>query len=368
MRRKTGVSAVYPHRVGPPQHTISQAPQPPQTALPRRLWLRQSVGWWVLPGLGSLAGCLGSAPKPVANNAPPPWVINPPADTAESYFGVGEGFDLAAAKRAALKDIAARFRVVVAGTVSSRTSVHNDQVNRSAVSTVSEEVQKTEFKNHTLLKSAASPQGVYALVRVDRADFVAETREKLDRLYAQIQAAVTGLSARPVLEQFTTLQRLRPTLQNAQALYQLLGQADQNATDRSRAAEVDRWLAQVESSASALVIALRNRREDADVASTLTSFLTDNGIRVTERPEQAVGTLELTVAQRNDEIQGSKLVKLTVNTVLRDLSGRVVASQERVQSGASVSDHGQARRQAITRLQQSLREAGPVAGLGFKFP
>ncbi|MDH4189712.1 MAG: LPP20 family lipoprotein, partial [Betaproteobacteria bacterium] len=68
---------------------------------------------------------------------------SPPADTAALYYGIGEGPDLDSAKRAALRDVAAKLRVSIRATTDTQVTVANDVADRFSRSRVSEEVRNT---------------------------------------------------------------------------------------------------------------------------------------------------------------------------------------------------------------------------------
>lgn len=288
-------------------------------------------------------------------NPTPPWVMSPPPDTAQAYFGVGEGVDLAAAKRAALRDIAARLRVSVSGTLTSQTTVSGNQLSRSQSSRISEEVQKTEFRNPVLVQSAPSPQGVYALMKVDRAEFVQQTREKIGQLYARVQQITTDAAQGAPLERLMAWEYAAPLMAQLQEQYALLSNADLNGEDRQRKATLQTLETQAQATRDALVLAVRHAPEDADVAEVYTQYLTGLGVRVAARPEQANGWAEVAAVQRVDVVRAITLLKLSVTTRLRDpATQRVVASREQVLNASSTLDARAARQQALKRLQQTL--------------
>jgi hypothetical protein len=65
-------------------------------------------------------------------------------------------------------------------------------------------------------------------------------------------------------------------------------------------------------------------------------------------------------------VQGSKLVRLDVSLQVKDDRQQTVSGQNYVASGASLTSHANARQQALTKLQEELRKAGLINGLGFK--
>ena len=309
-----------------------------------------------------LAGC--SVPRRAPEIVTPAWVLSPPPDTTEAIHGVGEGADLAAAKRNALRDIAGKLRVTVSGAIKSQVSVRNGQVDRSASSSVLEEVQKTEFRNPALLQSAPSAGGVFALVRVDRADLLADTRERIGRLALQVQSTLGELDRRLPIEQFIALKRVMPLLASQQGLYQLFGARDMTAADSARKGGIDALLARAQAAGDTVILQVRSRRDDADIGAVVSGFLTDQGLRTSDLPLQVNAQVDVSVQQSAETIQQDKLVRLSIGVVLRDPAGRALAARDYVASGASLIDHAAARQQALRKFQADLRVSGLLGGLG----
>ncbi|MBI5329800.1 MAG: LPP20 family lipoprotein [Betaproteobacteria bacterium] len=313
----------------------------------------------------SLSGCLTLSKKsaePVA--AAPSWVLSPPKDSSEWYWGVGEGPELDAARRAALKDVAAKLRVSISGSLENKVSVRNDTVDRQARSRVSEEVQKTEFSHFAVDKTAPSPQGFYALVKVDRLAFLRDTQAKLDNADAAVNAAVAGLEAKSPIEAFLALRRAQPGLEKAIGYTQLLSGADAGFKGADRLRRYEGYLEQGVQAGRNLVFDLRSGYDDGDLAAAVGQFVNDSGMRTGRAPGGA--SVEVSASQRAEDLFGSKIVKLNVALTVRDGQERTLASRTYAVSGASVKDHRAARQGAVQKLLEALREAGPVAGLGFR--
>lgn len=316
-----------------------------------------------------LSGCLGSLGDKVGMSpaTPPPWVISPPPDTPSTYFGLGQGHDLPSARRSALRDIAAKLKVSVTGTLESKTTVRNDAVSQSAMSRVTEEVQKTEFKNFKVLQTHAAKDGVYALVSVDRQEFVQNTKDKIDRLLTGIDTATKSLETKPAIEQFMQLRRQRPSIAMARGYFDVLDNKDLSAEDKARMAHLDQLATQSAQVAESLVFRIQSSPQDKDVEAAVSGFLSANNVRTDTGGASAAATVKTAVTPRLDSIPPSKIVRLTVTLTIGDNKGRSVASRQYVVSGTSLTDHLSARQQAVFALQKELQEVDLVSGLGFTF-
>jgi len=316
----------------------------------------------------SISGCGNMIPiggKSSKQAAPvPTWVLSTPADSREWFWGVGEGPELDTAKRAALKDIAGKLRVSISGQLESQVTVDNNKVDRQARTRISEEVQKTEFTNYVVDKTAQSENGFFVLVKVDRQAFIRDQKAKLSALDSSIQQATTGLDNKTPLERFVALRRLQPSLDKAVGFAQVLIGAESGGDGASRLRKYEALQEQAKQAPNSLVFHIQTRQEDNDIAQAVSTYLNESGIR-TERSQAGGNVLAISSNSREDQIYGSKMVKLQVSLSVLDDKGRALSGRDYAVSGSSTYDYRGARQLAIQKLIGAMREAGPIAGLGF---
>lgn len=312
----------------------------------------------------SATGCESLLPKKQAS-AVPAWVLSTPADSREWFWGVGEGPDLDSAKRAALKDIAAKLRVSISGQLESQVTVDNNKVDRQARTRISEEVQKTEFNNYVVEKTAQSASGFFVLAKVDRQAFIRDLKEKLGNLDAGIQQATAGLDHKTPLERFVSLRRLQPNLEKGTGYAQLLIGAEPGSDGAARLRNYESRQQQARQAAAGLVFQIQARPEDGDLAAAVAAYLNESGIRTLQSRTGGGNVLAIASSSRADEIYGSKLVKLKVALNVLDDHGRALASRDYEVSGSSTYDHRGARQSATQKLVDAMRKAGALASLGF---
>lgn len=300
-----------------------------------------------------------------AKNTPPDWVLNPPQDSADSYWGVGEGFDLESAKRTALKDVAARMRVTISGSMDSQMTVSNDAVDRSARNRVSEIVQKTEFTRFNVEKTAVSDNGLYALVKVDRRAFIQETRFKYDNLQSQIQAALRGLSQQSPLQQYQSQSKAAALAEEATAVAHLLRVADSGFSGGNEIRALNQIKLDAQAAAAKLVFTLQYAAQDADIAQVLTAFINDNGMRVAQRGEKGL-LVTIRNSVQEETLFGNRNVRMQVQLNLRDEAQQNVAVKEYRLSGNALDSYQSARKNALRQLTKAMQDAGPAEALGLK--
>ena len=318
------------------------------------MWLRP----WVLAILALGPALLAWAA------GPPAWAVQPPRDTPEWFYGVGEAPDLEGARRLALRAVAARLRSSVSGRVESTVTDNNGRVNSVASSAVAEDVLKTEFTRAEVEKSQAGGVGVFVLVKVDRNAFISDTKSQLEVIAAPVHAVEAALPQQSSLEQFIALRRVATQLEQARVLSQLLQGAGLQAEGQQRAARYGALIEQSKKVAGSLAFELSGKPEDADVLTAVGGFLAAQGMRSARTRTPGANLLSIDCGARQDDLFGTKIVKLNVRLALQDAQGRAVASREVVVSGSSRYDFAAARKAAVDKLEADLKSAGMVRALG----
>lgn len=293
----------------------------------------------------------------------PAWFDNPPQDTPDAWYAIGEGGNLEEARRFALRNVAAKLRSAIEGTIESTVSDRNGQINREAMIRVSEQVTRAEFSQAEVVANARSPVGVAALVKVGRQGFIADTRTQLSVLEQPIGDAERVLVGASILEQFLALRGITQQLEQATALSWLLSAAGASE-GRAGVLRYGALNQRGRRLAASLVFHLKARAEDADIASAVGGFLANHEMRNSTQRTPGANVISISSQASHQEVYGSKLTKLRVRLSIVDDSGRAVASREYDVSGMSGSDYDGARAAAVRQFGQDLAEAGPVAGLG----
>lgn len=305
-----------------------------------------------------------------AADKPPGWFFDAPKDDAQAWYATGEGPDVETAKRGALRNVAAKLRTSIEGTVSNTTTVQasngKERVEMRALSAVREEITKTDFTKVDVMQSAKGGQGVYLLVKVDRPAFISDTRNQLQVVDKPVRAAEAALPAQSTLDQYLALRRLKTQIDTGARLSLLLQGA--GAVEEGQAGVV-RYGGLMQTSSelgSKLTFELRAPPADADIATAVAAFLAEQGMRSANARTPGANPLTISSDARQDELFGSKMVKMKVRFAVLDDQGRAAATREYEVPGASRYDFKGAREDAVRKLTDMLRKAGPLAGLGFK--
>ncbi len=323
-------------------------------------------GGWGLLILGLAMALMACASSLQAQASGPPWLTSPPADNAQHWFGVGEGPDADAARRLALRTIAARLRTSISGNVANRIQESNGRVSTSASIEVSEDVLQTEFSGVEVQDTAKTAAGTAVLVKVDKAGFVRDTLAQLRVVSQPVQDVEAALPAQSSLEKFLALRRVSEQLDKSVTLSQLLVGAGAVAEGSPGIARYGALQQQRQQIGSRLVFELRAQPADADIAKAVAAYLADQGMRSSTRKTQGANVLVIDTQVREDELFGDKLFKMVVRLSVVDEQGRDVASRSHTVSAASRHDFRGARQAAVAKLNATMRKSGSLAALGFE--
>ena len=159
--------------------------------------------------------------------------------------------------------------------------------------------------------------------------------------------------------------RLQPGLDKGVGYAQLLIGADAGDDGAAHLRNYESLQQQAKQALTGVVFQIQARPEDADLAAAMATWLNASGIRTDQSQARGSNLLAISSSSRNDQIYDSKLTKLMVTLRVSDDQGRTLASREFTVSGTSAYDYRGARQNAIQKLVTTMREAGPVASLGF---
>ncbi len=325
------------------------------------LALIRALLFWLAAALSSSVLVAGCALDFLQVKAPP-WVLDPPTDTALELWGVGEGPNLEVARTAALRAVAARLRVSVSGTVERSVSVANQSVYTSEQSQMRETVGETEFVGVSIERTARSANGVHVLVRIDKRALLQDTRDRLRVLQQRVQASLTGLDTQTPLEQARSLRSVLPEVEAGLRLGKLLRTLDPSGGEQAATAQLENVRALALLAPGRLKFTLEHNAKDAKVASELAEFLASQGLKASSGERGLV--LRIKVDIREEILFDNWACQLQIGLEWLDERGQLITRRQHQVSGLSLSNVQQACQEAVSRFGRVIRTAGLQAGLG----
>lgn len=314
------------------------------------------------------AACVtGGGLLPTSRPAAPEWTRMPPADTAEALYGIGEGPDLDSARRAALRDVAAKLRVSISGTVDSQVTVANDAADRVSRTRISEEVRKTTFGKHRLERSEDAGGGVYALVSVDRALLVSETRHRLDEAHRAVRHALAAQRGTSGLDRLRFAGQARAHADDGSDLLSLLASASPGTGRDVYVRDFEAARRSYDEARSGLSFRLQYRPADEDVAALLRQLMSEAELRLQDAGA-ASAVLVVGVDVKDQSLYGNIVSRVAVGLSLRSERGAVFAQKDYQAEGSSATDRAMARQAALRKLLLQWRSKGALAAIGLDGP
>jgi len=291
--------------------------------------------------------------------------MNPPRDTAEYMYGVGEGSDLDAARAAATADIAGTLMTEVDSTTSITQTQDNQGFVEKLRADVNTRVRNTELSGIQIEKTEKAKKVWYALASLPRAQLVDSTMQQLREVDADIINNLERMQRSSVLEQYLEREQVTAKLLEARAFVSLLRAANpgflgQEFSERYVANES--YLADV---SKQLNIKVNTDEATDSLGRSFVNQLADRNIRASVgKPEKGDASIQITGSFRDANFGGDFVTVLTVRLLMLDERGKQLASVERKSEGGSPSSKDSARFQAVAGLSRISEEQGIFEYLG----
>lgn len=150
-----------------------------------------------------ILGCSSKEIKPVDLNLYPTWFINPTLSDNSHLYGLGEDYNLEAAKNSALASIASSLSTTINSTFtkieSSDSLNHVETVNSSIINQINADSSNIEFTHFKILKSETISNKFIVLVEVSRYKLFTSYKNKLDSLFNSISTDLIDINEKDPL-------------------------------------------------------------------------------------------------------------------------------------------------------------------------
>jgi len=116
----------------------------------------------------------------------PSWYLNVKQNNSQNLFGVAQGFTLEESTRFALADAASRLMVSVSSTSSMIREENQNSSNEELRQNVRQNIEKINFTNFTVTRSAQVNNNFFTEVQIEREPFIYEQKQRLEFLETQV--------------------------------------------------------------------------------------------------------------------------------------------------------------------------------------
>ena len=295
----------------------------------------------------------------------PHWVLNPPADDSQTYYGIGQAWDLSHAKKVALQEISSKISVSVGGASETTSTLHNDLFQESAFVRINTKTQDKELQNYSVEQVVQNSGQFYALISIAEADLVNSWRLKLERLDRLIEADVAGLSPLSALEQYVAWGSIIPKVGDAVSYLSLITTVNPGFQVSSYEQRYLGYQKSARDASNNLNVYVNSETNFIPVSKKIIKHLTQSGIKVSEsKTKQTNAIVEIKGTERKQIVFESYTVELRMTIAILNSSGKIIVTTPINVSGGSVIDYASARISAANKLNNKIEKNGVFSVLG----
>lgn len=303
----------------------------------------------------------------------PSWVLNPPADDNNHFYGVGEGDSMRMARDEALNTIAAKLSTSVASTLSKNATqstlgsglIFNSTTNQQ----LSSEVKKITFSNYNIVYNAVENGRTYVLVKVNRNQFLAEKKEEIADLEKEMANLFSKLKSKEILERFKILKDITQTAERAKTLVSIVASLDPSYQKEPHLNQYVLYKLKLDDLLDEIEIYVAADNESRYFADVVREEFAKEKIKTSkvarrDNPNGVIVEVEARPTVR--EIYGRYIAKAQVILSLKKRDGSIVVQNSIEAKGSSSIDADNAIIAASKDFAEILSQKGLLMLLGLK--
>lgn len=285
----------------------------------------------------------------------PSWVSNPPQDNANSFYGIGSGYDLKTANSAALQDIINKLGVTVSSIYQQRIQVANQNLQTYIDDKIELATEQTSITQYQVLKNNVINNTVYSLIKVEKIDLLNVTEERLatKNILANRQLK-SQLNSNNIVWHAQTQQLLQTHGASAYRLATIINLLDANKDIKTNLISWQQLSEKMAKSQISLCVQLVDESHNSsDFLHVIKESLSKEPLKITTQCENKIW-LKTTEQQ---SIVFNKYISLNDVTIeLFTNKNQSIANKSVTFSGQSVESYSNARKSALSQFKQILNE------------
>lgn len=294
-------------------------------------------------------------------SGPVSWYIQPKQNTELTMYGVAEGFTLEDATKAALSDAAARLIVSISSTSTLVREENNFSASEEMRSQIKQNIEKIDFVNFKVSRSAQVQSVIYVEVEIDRVQFLQAQKEKLDLLNRQIANLEKNIPSQNVIQKRNSYVKEIALLKQASILVQIL---NNNLKDTNIA------LAKAQDALNKL----NNKVEfyfdidsSKEISAILRNALNKEAIKISKEKNGNSNQIQVSIdsSSRTGQVYGAFITKIKIDFENKSM-GKVIASNSIEVSGSSSLGEKESYLSAIETLKEKVAKDGILEVLGIQ--
>lgn len=298
-----------------------------------------------------MSGCASKATAPPAEI--PKWVQNPLGDTAESIYGIGEGYSLESAKKSALRDIAGKLMTKVSSESVGRASDSNGQSSSSFQQKINTQIEDTKLTSYETIRAINVNGQYYVLIDMDRKVFIKDNKNKLDEIEAKITQELSGIERKNKLVQLAHYNKVVQLAEEARRPLYLI-QAVNSQFDIDSYLKKYRQYEQNEKQLSQTTqFAIKYDAGMSGVAKRLADSMKINGFQVNNNTNHDA-IISISGTATKSEAFSMKMVAINFIVTVKTDNNLLINSKQYIINGSSVSSYAAGELNALNQIKQSF--------------
>lgn len=294
---------------------------------------------WMVFASAVAAGQAGAAGLPI-------WVRTPPQDTMLAIYGVGEGPTLNEATQQALRAIAGKLSTHIRSDAVSQSGLAGGVATRRYQETVEAYIQDIKLSAYDVRQTELVGGRYFVLVEMSRADFVRDTRLRLDTIDAELRRTLGPNTATRPFDRFLACQTAPAAIEQGRLLALILSTTDPDFAAAGPLQQYDAYQQHCAQALQGVTLRLQVDPGFTPLAEAIGRQLT---VRTVSHGS-ADGRLDVTGSIANREMFGSKNAVVDLSVALIDDAGAAIARQTYRLNGVSVISFDAALNDALRKF------------------
>ncbi len=291
------------------------------------------------------------------------WYLSPTQNDSGYIYGVGQGYTLEEATKSALSDASARLSTTISSTSTSLMEENRYDVNEEFRQKINQNIEKIEFPNFQVTKSAKKDASTYVEVSIDRKQFVDLQKEKIEYLDNQINNIKGLVDKQNIIQKRSSYNKIIDLGTQSEILTRVIyGASNKNLKQKLKTISDAKYrLSKLNNSFEFYFLSKGN----SDIYRVIQKHLNQSGVSIATAKTNLDNQIIMKIASSSTtgEVYGAFITKLKIN--FKNYSGnKVVASNNVEVSGSSTISRNESHKAAIASLDEKIQKDGIFKVLG----
>lgn len=290
----------------------------------------------------------------------PAWYVSPKNNNYENLYGLGEGFALEDATKSALSDAAARLFVSISSTSSILREEDNNNFNEETRQKINQNIEKIDFGNFQISQTSKIAQKFYVEVKIDRQNFIARQKERMDFLDNQINNLKSQLNSQNLIQKRISLTKI----------LEMANESELIARITSFDIAILRQKLKIISDTKNELSKLNNKIEffitknsSSKIYSAIRGGLNQENFVIVDDAKNSSVIIKINSEEKRQKIYNAFITKLIIEFE-NIVNNKIIASNSIEISGSSLIDYENSYLSAIENLKDKIKKDGSLKILG----